>query len=165
MPAALPADWTSIRILASQGCTLRELAETTGIAEGTLFARSAREGWKLKADEAKTAQQEKSLSVAVQSGQMQARASNGQEIAVATLENRHKHTKLGLSLFTARAARTASRLPKDQLLAAAPSVKAVADIAGKVWPEQATDDRVPLQFFSITLNQGDEREEKPVVDV
>lgn len=53
-----------------------------------------------------------------------------------TLKERQEHTKLGLSLFTARAARVAARLPKKDLLASAPDVKAVADIAGKVWPEK-----------------------------
>lgn len=79
-----------------------------------------------------------------------------------TLKERQNHTKLGLSLFAARAARVASKLPQDKLLARAGEVKAVADIASKVWPEVQGDTGMHVSFFSITTEQASEG---PIIDV
>jgi hypothetical protein len=70
---------------------------------------------------------------------------------------RKEQTRLHLSRYTVKASAEASKLEGEELLAAAPSVKAVADVAGKVWPEQqqANDGAVVVNIALISqLNPG-----------
>ena len=45
MPKALPVNWEAIRVEFSHGVSQPELARKYGIKEGTIAARSARQGW------------------------------------------------------------------------------------------------------------------------
>lgn len=156
---SLPVDWPGIAVAVASGVTLLEVSIQTGVKLSTVKSRSAREGWKRKAK----AVQETNVAIAVEAKQMVPKAPNGVDVVAETLAQRQKHTRLGLSLFTVRAARVASRLPKKELLENAPAVKAVADVAGKVWPDQLVGEGCALQFFAITVSQ--EREEKPAINV
>lgn len=155
MPAAIPADWSAIAALAASGHTLEDLSEQFGINFNTMKARCRRGGWKLAREVVQAERVERATDA-------KPTARNGVDVVAQTLAQRHKHTKLGLSMFTARAARVASKLPKKELLENAPAVKAVADIAGKVWPEETGGDHVALQFFSISVQPS---EQAAVIDV
>lgn len=71
------------------------------------------------------------------------------------LSDRHKRTKLGLSAWAVNASEHAASLDPEEALAAAPSVKAVADVAGKVWPEQGQQS-IRLSIYG---------QQSPVLDV
>ena len=78
------------------------------------------------------------------------------------LAENKKRTMLALSSYVAKTSEHAETLSGEEALASAPSVKAVADIYGKVWPEQQASG-ISLNFF--TLSQDRDDVERPVIDV
>ena len=55
----------------------------------------------------------------------------------ATLSDRHKRTKLGLSKWAAKSSEHLASLDGEEALAASQPAVAVATVMGKVWPEKA----------------------------
>lgn len=128
MPAALDVNKEEVRMLVlSVG--VREAARQMGLNEDTVSTWSANGGWL-----AHTKPQAKPL-LPLSLIPRSSITSKPADALQKALTERHEHTKLGLSLYAARASRQASRMPKHELLEAAPSVKAVADVMAKVWPE------------------------------
>lgn len=139
MPAPLNVDWSGLRA-ASVAVGIREACrqatadlppdEAKRFTERAM-KRCSREKWLTQAAEAKQ------VAVSASPQTLSANVRTGADSVANTLKERENHTKLGLSMFTARAARVAAKLPKEKLLKSANEVKAVADIAGKVWPQEA----------------------------
>lgn len=154
MPAPLAVDKEQVRMLVL-AVGVREAARQTGINENTVLDWSSRGNWlaEVRPTPAKFA-----LPASMRGAIAPISPADALQN---TLNDRHKHTKLGLSLFTARAARMASKLPKEALLANAADVKAVADIAGKVWPEQV---RPSLRISMFAHQVEVESVEHPVID-
>lgn len=158
MPAPLAVDKEQVRMLVL-AVGVREAARQLGIKEATVQDWSATGKWLA---------QTRSIPAIIAAPVYSGRPTNPTKPADAlqkVLVERQNHTKLGLSLFTARAARAASRLPKEALLANAADVKAVADIASKVWPEQAADHSLHLSFFRLSAEREEAAVERPVIDV
>ena len=168
MPAALPADWQGLQLLFTQGATLEELSQTTGISLNTLKARSAREGWN-RANQAKKEQKrEMQLAVAVQNGQMQPHATEAVNTLDLLLKQDGDATKLAgmqyAKLVTQHAVTMAQEQPETALNHAA-NVKAAlqsAAIAGR-W-DRDTGTTFNLAFFSLSGEQQEEQQAQ-IIDV
>jgi len=126
-------DWSGLRA-ASVAVGVREAARQASshlpAEEQVRFVervmkRCSREGWLVKAEESRTMRISQALPLS-------APVRNGADTITATLAERHKQTRIGLAGYTAKMARQAEQ---SGCLEEAPLYKAVADIAGKVWPE------------------------------
>lgn len=106
--------------------------------------RALREGWLEKAELAVQTHREavQTLSKPVQ---------NGADTVANTLAERKDRTRLGQSRYLVRASEKLAGVADDELLDHAPTAKALADTAAKVWPEQ-TGIAVGVQ---INLGRGD----------
>jgi hypothetical protein len=156
MPAPLAVDKEQVRMLVLEvGVT--EAARRTGIDLSTVKQWSARGKWLAHL----RPENQPKLPISMQPVHVTG-VTQPADALRDMLSDGAKRTKVGLTRYTARMAELAA---EGGSLEEAPLLKAVADIHSKMHPEQAGEERVALQFFSITMNQGDEREEKPVVDI
>jgi len=161
MPAALPADWQGIRLLATQGHSITQLSEMTGIAEGTLKARSTREGWHSKAIAASQSAQSKGIAVAVAKGQMRPHATSAVDTLATTLAENKRRTKLALSGYLGDASEELADIPKAKKLEYTDAALQLATMASKVYPEDHQEAQVSLQFFSITQERVESGQKEP----
>lgn len=147
MPAPLAVDREAVRVLVV-AVGVREAARQMDLSEDTVLSWARRGGWLQAASAAKDRAMQ-SLATR-QPNAVQSHALKAADALAATLAENGKRTKLGL---TAYAARMAERARDEGIIEEAPLYKAVADIHGKMFPEQASEDRVTLQFFHITQEQ------------
>lgn len=164
MPAPI-ADWSQVKATAIGTGSLKDAAQHHQVSYKAVKMRASREKWPVGQRVHKMAREAQDLAnhAIVQCSQGRVTSvTSAAEALESTLKQRQNHTKLGLSLFAARAARVASKLPQDKLLARAGEVKAVADIASKVWPEVQGDTGMHVSFFSITTEHA---EQGPIIDV
>ena len=157
------ADWPQVKATAIATGSLKAAAEAHGISHDSVKQRAKREEWPVGRRALKMAaeaQAHANSQIIKASQGTVTRVTSASDALAATLAEGAKETKLGLTKYAARMAKQAA---DSGLLEEAPLYKAVADIHGKMHPEQQDADRVPMNFFSITVNQ--EREEKPVIDV
>lgn len=152
MPAALPADWTSLKIMAMQGSTLEELSEMSGIALGTLCARSAREGWKEKPKQATEERQSKQVAVAMANGQMQERARSGAELLKSEIASNVGKGRLGLSKWARKAGEHLATLDGEEALAAHQGAASVATVVSKLDPVQAAQSGVVINIALLGMD-------------
>lgn len=148
MPAPLAVDRDQVKMLVlSVGCT--EAARQTGIKLATILQWSSRGEWLKRPEQPKLPPT------------MQPRDVIGVIKPVDALSNmlseNGKRTKLGL---TAYAAKMAEQAAESGTIEEAPLYKAVADIHGKMFPEQQQDNGIHLSFF--TISQGADNSEQVV---
>lgn len=155
MPAALDVNKEEVRMLVL-AVGVREAARQMGINEKTVLHWSHTGSW-LASTRAQPASLPRPASQVPRSVVSVVPAKALENV----LKERQNHTKLGLSLYAARASRVASRIPKHELLEHAPSVKAIADIAAKVWPEQG----IPSMRISMFGSSGIDVESLPEAHV
>ncbi len=152
-------DWAGIRaasVVVGVREAARQAAKHLPTEEITRFVervmkRCSREGWISQAKEYREAAKPR--------GALSANVRTGAEIVQDTLLENSKETKLGLTAYAARMAKQAS---ETGTIEEAPLYKAVADIHGKMFPEQQQDHGIHLSFFSISQGQANSEQ---VVDV
>lgn len=139
MSSALEVDWQGIKALATNGQTLKQISEATGISLGTLKARSSREEWygPLKAArkliESKQAAQ-------IQKGQMKAIATDATVALSDTLAEDAKATRLHLSAAARKGAKAASEMEGLDVVASSDKILNVGKLASLThgWNEQGS---------------------------
>lgn len=144
----LPADWTAIRLLAQQGVSQSEISRQTGIAIGTIAARSQREGWIVQAKAAQVSVQTSRQLAAVDAGQMQANASDGVKLGAETIAARLDSGRLSRSRYVQRASARLATLSSARLLEEAANAKAVAGVAEQLEPKAKTGPRLNVNIFT-----------------
>lgn len=168
MPAPLAVDWSGIRAAAIAIGNVSEAARQAAQAlpederarfREAVSKRAVREQWLAKAEEAVS--KPSTLAVHEASKQLSKRVQSGADAVANTLAENQKGTKLGLSAY---ARRMAERAAERGELEEAPLFKAVADIHGKMFPEDHAQIGMQLNHFSITLAR-EESDERPVIDV
>lgn len=107
---SLPVNWTAIAVMAAGGTPLAQISRQTGIALGTLKARSAREGWK-RAGQAAQAQE---VSNAVQANRISPVATDVVQVMANTLAEDGKATRASLSRAARRMAEQAETADLEQ---------------------------------------------------
>lgn len=164
MPPALLSDWSQVKATAIATGSLKEAADAHQISYEAVRMRASREQWPVGqrvVKIAREAQEQAEQAVALARGGNVTPVTKAADAVAFALADRQKRTKLGLAGYTARMAKQAHQ---TGTIEQAPLYKAVADIAGKVWPEQAQDVGVSLSFFSVSISTQ-QREEKPVLDI
>lgn len=157
MPAALPADWPSIRTLYAQGRTLEELATDTGISINTLKARSAREGWAVKVASVAEDKRARAVAVAIQAGQMQPYATSGADLVANALAEMGSDTKLAgmeYAKLVTEHARDRARTEPEKALERSDKVKSAlqsAAIAGS-WQQQGVQVGVQVNVGGLAVD-------------
>lgn len=173
MPAPLAVDKEAVRVLVV-AVGVREAAARMKLPPGTVAAWSARgkwlEGKAELADAISGAPSEAKSAIActlppsMRPVVPESHASGAIKPADALAEvlaDRHAKTRLGQSKYLARASEKLAEVDDEELLLHAPTGKALADMAGKVWPEQATPS-VRLSIFATDITATVERN---VIDV
>lgn len=117
---------------------VREAARQMELPEATVQAWSARYGW--------FESQVVALPPTMKGATVATKAPDALENV---LRERHKKTRLGLSKYVRDAAHVAAKSKGDLNLA--PAVKAVADIMGKVWPQEAATTNIQVNTLSAKL--------------
>ncbi len=133
-----------------------EASRQTGIDLSTVKQWSARGGWLAHT---RVKQEPRPLPTSMQPTVVTGVTSPADALQ-AVLVERFSKTKLGQSKYLVRASEALADVPDEQLLVHAPIGQALAAMASKVYPEQASEDRVVLQFFQIS-----QEPEPPVIDV
>lgn len=152
MPAALPADWSAIRALAVAGHTLEELSESTGIALGTLKARSAREGWKGAVAEALSIR-DAQVQRAVASGQMKRNATDATMVAADTEAQRSLDAKSALGKAIVTGSEHLATQNGEFVLKSARALKELAGAGGIVfgWGSESGSGRISIFGSQVAI--------------
>lgn len=148
MPAQV-ADWPAVKATAIHCGSLKEAAKSHDVEYDAVRQRAKREEWPVGRRVHKLARQAQEAAdaqiIRASSGTVTSVTSAAQA-AINTLAERQNETKMGLSGYVARMAKQGS---SSGVLEEAPLYKAVADIAGKVWPEQAKQEDRPLVNINL----------------
>lgn len=160
------AHWPDVKATAIATGSLREAAEAHGISHDAVRQRACREEWPVGQRVHKMLQ-----AAQEQANTQMSRASKGAVTHVTSaadalqsvLAENKRRSQVALSSYVAKTSEHADTLSGEEALAQAPSVKAVADIYGKVWPDQQGTPGISLNFF--TLSQDRDDAERPIIDV
>jgi hypothetical protein len=164
MPAQI-ADWSQVKATAIALASIKDAAAEHGVSYKAAKMRASREQWPVGRRVhklAQQAQQQANTQMMIASKGTVTSVTSTADALANTLAERQKRSKLGLSSWLTESSEHLASLKGEEALSAHQAAVSTASVMSKLYPEQQDADRVALQFFSISINQG---EEKPVIDV